>query len=134
MNEIWFAGKHCDIFSRCDGNRETCPGAEHDSINITTGSAQFTDQSFLSVISYHNLTNKLYVRLTGFSASCGQLNFQWFLLSSSSACITASTVKGAFPNSNTRQTLTGTCTLNFVQCRVFPEPLGDFNFPRLCTN
>ncbi|XP_068691216.1 prestalk protein-like [Montipora foliosa] len=97
----------CDQPERCDGNLETCPGAEHDSINITTGSAQFTDQSFLSVISYHNLTNKLYVRLTGFSASCGQLNFQWFLLSSSSACITSSTVKGAFPNSNTRQTLTG---------------------------
>ncbi|XP_068740144.1 latent-transforming growth factor beta-binding protein 4-like [Montipora capricornis] len=97
----------CDQPERCDGNLETCPGAEHDSINITTGSAQFTDQSFLSVISYHNLTNKLYVRLTGFSASCGQLNFQWFLLSSSSACSTESVVKGAFRNSNTRQTLTG---------------------------
>ncbi|XP_068693727.1 uncharacterized protein [Montipora foliosa] len=97
----------CDRPERCDGKLGTCPGAEQDSINITTGSVQFTDQSFLSVISYQYLTNKLYLRLVGFSASCGQLTFQWFLLSSSSACSTASVVKGAFPNSNTQQTLTG---------------------------
>lgn len=95
------------FLSRCDGKLGTCPRAEEDSISVTTGTAIFMDQAFQSVIGYQHFTDKLYLRISGFSVSCGQLTLKWFLLLSSSACNTVSAVKGTFANSNTQQTLTG---------------------------
>ena len=95
------------LLFRCDGKLGTCSRAEEDSISVTTGTAQFMDQSFQSVIGYQYVTDKLYLRISGFSASCGQLTLKWFLLLSSSACNTVSVVKGTLPNSNAQQSLTG---------------------------
>ena len=95
------------MLSRCDGKLGTCPGSKVDKITVTTGTTQLMDRSFQSVISYQYFTDKLYLRLPGFSVSCGQLNLKWFLLSSSSACNTVSAVKGTLLSSNTQQSLTG---------------------------
>jgi len=65
------------------------------------------DQSFQSVTSYQHLTNKLYLRLDGFSVTCGSLTLKWFLFPSSSSCSASSAVNGTFLNSNTQQTVTG---------------------------
>ena len=92
---------------RCDGGLGTCPGAVEDKITVTTGTAQLVDQTFNSVVSYQYLTDKLYVKIFGFSVSCGQLTLNWFLLSSTSTCSTTSMVNGSFPNNNVQQILTG---------------------------
>lgn len=95
------------LLSRCNGRLGTCPGTVEDKINITTGTPQIMDQSFQSVASYQHFTDKLYLRIAGFSVSCGQLTLKWFVLTASSACNTVSAVKGTFANSNAQQTLTG---------------------------
>ncbi|KAL9987480.1 hypothetical protein ACROYT_G001793 [Oculina patagonica] len=97
----------CDQPERCDGSLGTCPGAVEDSITVTTGTALFKDQTFQTTISYQYFTDKLYLQISGFSVSCGQLTLKWFLLPSTSACSTVSNSQGTFPNSNAQQTLTG---------------------------
>ena len=92
---------------RCDGSLGTCPGAVEDKITVTTGTAQLVDQTFSSVLSYQYFTDKLYVKISGFSVSCGQLTLNWFLLPSTSTCSTTSGVKGTFLNNNAHQKLTG---------------------------
>ena len=78
-----------------------------DKITVTAGTAQFMDQTFQTNISYQYFTDKLYLQISGFSVSCGQLTLKWFVLPSTSTCSTASGVKGTFSNSNAQQTLTG---------------------------
>lgn len=114
------------VLYRCDGKLGTCPGAIQDKINITTGTAQFMDQSFQSVTSYQHLTNKLYLRLDGFSVSCGSLTLKWFLLPSSSSCSTSSAINGTFLNSNTQQTVTGK---NLAQGNLELQRIGRHYFP-----
>ena len=78
-----------------------------DRITLTTGTAQLMDHKFNSVVSYQYFTSKLYINISGFCVSCGQLTLNWFLLPSTSTCSTTSTVSGTFPNNNLQQTLTG---------------------------
>ena len=78
-----------------------------DKITLTTGTAQLMDHKFKSVVSYQYFTDKLYIEISGFNVSCGQLTLNWFLLSSTSTCSTISTVSGTFSNNNMKQTLTG---------------------------
>ena len=92
---------------RCDGSLGTCPGAVEDKITITTGTAQLVDQAFTSVVRYQYLTDKLLVKVSGFSVSCGQLTLNWFLLRSTSACSASSGINGTFRNNNVPQKLTG---------------------------
>ena len=137
---IWLIGNHQSMATvrsilivilpyalhRCDGNLETCPGAIQDKINITSGTAQFMDQSFHSVTSYQHLTNKLYLRLDGFSVTCGPLTLKWFLLPSSSSCSASSAVSGTFLNSNTQQTVTGK---NLAQGNLELKRISKHHFP-----
>ena len=78
-----------------------------DKITVTAGTAKLMDQTFQTTISYQYFTDKLYLQISGFSVSCGQLTLKWFILPSTSICSTASGVKGTFSNSNAQQTLTG---------------------------
>ena len=78
-----------------------------DKITPTTGTVQFQDQTFQSAISFQYFTDKLYLKISGFSVSCGQLTFKWFLLPAPTVCTTMSGVKGTFSNNNEQQTLTG---------------------------
>jgi len=94
-------------YYRCDGSLGTCPSAVEDNITLTTGTAQLMDHNFNSVVSYQYFTDKLYIKISGFCVSCGQLTLNWFLLPSTSTCSTATTVSGTFPNNNLQQTLTG---------------------------
>ena len=92
---------------RCDGSLETCPPAVKDNITLTTGTAQLMDQTFNSVVHYQYFKDKLYIKISGFCVSCGQLTLNWFLLLSKSPCSTTSTVSGTFSNNNLQQILTG---------------------------
>ena len=94
------------IIYRCDGSLGTCPGAVEDKITLTTGTAQLMDNKFNSPMRYQYFTDKLYIKISGFCVSCGQLTLNWFLLPSTSTCSTISTVSGTFSNNNMKQTLT----------------------------
>lgn len=96
-----------EIICRCDGSLGSCPGAEIDSITLTTGTVKLSDQAFQSDIHFQYHTDKLYLQMTGFSISCGRLTLQWFILPASSACSNASSVIGTFPNNNLQQALSG---------------------------
>ena len=78
-----------------------------DNITLTTGTAQLMDQTFNSVVHYQYFKDKLYIKISGFCVSCGQLTLNWFLLLSKSPCSTTSTVSGTFSNNNLQQILTG---------------------------
>ena len=92
---------------RCDGDLGTCPEAVTDNIVLRTGSLQTMDSDFQSARTYQYFQDKLFVKISGFSTSCGQLNLRWAVLSGSSPCSFFSHVTGTLPDSSAHQTITG---------------------------
>jgi len=97
----------CDKPERCNGMLGTCPRAVADNIALKTGQIYFMDSKFKSPKAYQYITDKLFLEITGFSASCGQLHFSWFLLSGTSLCSFNSVTNGSLPDANEHQTVTG---------------------------
>ena len=90
---------------RCDGKLGTCPAAVTDSITMATGTLNMKDSQFTVAIGYQYATDRVNLELTGFSTSCGDMKYNWYLLDGSAACTTNSNIKGTLPNTNTKQTL-----------------------------
>ena len=65
------------------------------------------DSKFQSASSYQFITDRLFLNISGFSVSCGQLNLRWSVLSETSTCSFNSSVNGTLPVTNTYQTITG---------------------------
>ncbi|KAL9987466.1 hypothetical protein ACROYT_G001779 [Oculina patagonica] len=97
----------CDQSERCNGVHGTCPGAMTDEIVFTTGRLQMMDSKFQSSSTYQYITDRLFLNVSGFSVSCGQLNFRWSVLSGSSACSFNSSASGSLPDAIVYQTITG---------------------------
>ena len=92
---------------RCDGALGTCPGAVADNIVLRTGSLLTMDSDFQSAKTYQYNRDKIFVEISGFSTSCGQLKLRWYVLPGSSPCSFFSHVTGILPDTNTHQTITG---------------------------
>ncbi|KAL9987448.1 hypothetical protein ACROYT_G001761 [Oculina patagonica] len=97
----------CDQPERCDGVLGTCPGQVTDEIVLKTGILQMMDSKFQSVSTYQYITDRLFLNISGFSVSCGQLNLRWFVLLGSSPCSFNSSATGTLPDTNVYQTITG---------------------------
>ena len=65
------------------------------------------DSTFQSTITYQHVTDKLFLEITGFSVSCGQIHLSWFLLSGTSSCSLNSAFSGSLSESSIYQTVTG---------------------------
>ena len=65
------------------------------------------DSKFQSTSTYQYVTDKLFLEITGFSVSCGQIHLSWFLLSGSSSCSLNSAFSGSLPDTSIHQTVTG---------------------------
>ena len=65
------------------------------------------DSKFQSAITYHYITDRLFLNLSGFSVSCGHLNFRWSVISGNSSCSFNSLVNGTLPDATAYQTITG---------------------------
>ena len=68
---------------------------------------QFMDSSFHSVVTYQYLTDRVFFEISGFSVSCGQIHFQWFLLSGTSSCSLNSSFSGSWSGTSRHHTVTG---------------------------
>ena len=78
-----------------------------DAIVLQTGQVQFMDSNFQSVISYQYLTDRVFLEISGFSVSCGQIHLSWFLLSGLSSCSLNSTFSGLLADTSRHQTVSG---------------------------
>ena len=84
-----------------------CPSAVTDTIVLKTGQLQFTNSKFQSVITHQHFTDRVFLEITGFSVSCGQIHLSWFLLSHPSSCSINSAFNGSLPDNSRYQTVTG---------------------------
>ena len=55
----------------------TCRPQNVEAIKLQDGQAALTDSSFASSITFQSTTDQLYLKLTGFSVSCGALTTKW---------------------------------------------------------
>ena len=78
-----------------------------DKIVLKTGKLQIMDSKFQSASAYQYITDRLFLKVSGFSVSCGRLNLRWSVLSGSSSCSFNSPVSGTLPDTNAHQTITG---------------------------
>ena len=92
---------------RCNGILGTCPGAVTDNVVLKTGNLQMTDSKFKSLSTYQYISSRLFLKISGFSVSCGQINLRWCILHGSSPCSSNSPVSGTLPNNNEYQTING---------------------------
>ena len=44
------------------------------------------EQNFQDAIFYHHVTDKLFIKISGFNVSRGKINMRWFLLPRTSIC------------------------------------------------
>ena len=95
------------MFISCNGILGTCPGALVDDIVLKTGSLQIMDSKFQSPSTYQYITDRLFLKVSGFSVSCGQLNLRWSVLSGTSPCSFNSPVNGTLPDATAYHTITG---------------------------
>ena len=78
-----------------------------DSIVLKIGNLQLMDSKFQSASSYQYITDRLFLNISGWSVSCGQINLRWSLVSGSSPCSFNSSASGTLPDTNAYQTITG---------------------------
>ncbi|KAJ7389370.1 hypothetical protein OS493_032227, partial [Desmophyllum pertusum] len=97
----------CDQAERCNGILGTCPGVVADNIVLRTGSLQIMDSKFQLIRTYQYITDRLFLDISGFSVSCGQIHLRWFVLSGTSPCSFSSPVNGTLPDAFALQTITG---------------------------
>ncbi|KAL9987476.1 hypothetical protein ACROYT_G001789 [Oculina patagonica] len=126
----------CDQPERCDGVLGTCPGAVTDNVVLKTGSLQMMDSRFQSAITYQYITNRLFLRISGFSVSCGRLNLRWSVLSGTSSCYFNSPVSGTLSDNNVYQTITGLTLHDNTNYKVSVKAsdLRDKMHPFFCSN
>ena len=74
------------FFQRCDGTSGTCVPQAIDKITLQGGKVALTASNFASTITYQSTTDKLYLKLTGFSVTCGELTMKWSLLKGKDSC------------------------------------------------
>ncbi|XP_028398913.1 uncharacterized protein LOC114522435 [Dendronephthya gigantea] len=76
----------CDQPERCNGVLGTCSSRIVDKITLSSGQIVLTLPNFANAIAYQSTTDKLYLKLTGFTVTCGALNIKWSLLKSKDSC------------------------------------------------
>ncbi|KAJ7365983.1 hypothetical protein OS493_002725 [Desmophyllum pertusum] len=97
----------CDQSERCNGILGTCPGAVTDNIVLKMGSLQIMSSKFQSASTYQSITDRLFLKISGFSVSCGQIHLRWSVLSGTSTCSFNSHISGNLTITNVHHTLPG---------------------------
>lgn len=78
----------------------TCPPRIVDVINLQGGQSALTLANFASSIRYQSSTDKIYLKLTGFTITCGDLTIKWSLLKGTQSCALG-TSPASLKNTNT---------------------------------
>ena len=75
------------IFHRCNGVLGTCPPIDVTVINLQGGQASLTRSNFASSIVFQSNTNKLHLKLSGFSVTCSTFSVKWSLIKPEEDCL-----------------------------------------------
>jgi hypothetical protein len=73
-------------FHRCDGKTGTCPPAAITPIYLQDGQVIITRDDFAKPIRFQSSTDKLHLKLSGFSVTCGSLTVTWSLVNDKDKC------------------------------------------------
>ena len=71
------------------------------------GQVQFMDSTFQSLVTHQYFTDKVFLDISGFSVSCGEMRLTWFLLSGMSSCSINANISGSLPGISKHHTVTG---------------------------
>ena len=71
------------------------------------GQVQFMDSTFQSLITHQYFTDKVFLGISGFSVSCGEMHLTWFLLSGMSSCSINTNISSSLPGISKHHTVTG---------------------------
>ena len=71
------------------------------------GQVQFMDSTFQSLVTHQYFTDKVFLDISGFSVSCGEMHLTWFLLSGMSSCSINTNISGSLPGISKHHTVTG---------------------------
>ena len=71
------------------------------------GQVQFMDSTFQSLVTHQYFTDKVFLDISGFSVSCGEMHLTWFLLSGMSSCSINANISGSLPGISKHHTVTG---------------------------
>ena len=107
-----------------------------DTVVVTTGTVGIMDQNSCSTPSYQYFTDRIFLRVSGFSVSCGTIKLRWFVLSRTSTCSGSSLANGTLPNGNRRHTLTGLTLQDNISYKVAisASDLRDKAQQRVCSS
>lgn len=78
----------------------TCPPQTIDAIKLQDGQSALTFSNFASAIAYQSITDKLYLKLSNFSVTCGDLIIKWSLLNDQDSCALGKNPDGLPPTNN----------------------------------
>ena len=73
-------------FHRCNGIARTCPPRNVAEIHLQEGQANITFSNFVQTIVFQSNTDKLHLKLSGFSVTCGSLVVKWSLIKAEENC------------------------------------------------
>ncbi|PFX19963.1 hypothetical protein AWC38_SpisGene15613 [Stylophora pistillata] len=97
----------CDQPERCDGILGGCPGMVTDDIFINIGDVQIVDSKQQSPIQYQYITDRLFLKISGFSSTCGSISLRWSLLLGSTPCSFNANISGTLEGNNDYHTVRG---------------------------
>ena len=87
-------------FHRCNGLIETCPPRNVTAIRLQGGQVSLTSSNFDQTVAFQSSTDKLHLKLSGFSATCGSLVVKWSLIKAEETCHLAENNATLLSNTN----------------------------------
>ena len=123
------------IFHRCNGVLGTCPPTDVTVINLQEGQASLTRSNFASSIVFQSNTDKLHLKLSGFSVTCGSFGVKWSLLKPEENCL-LSEKNTTLPSNTNNHILTGLDLRDTERYKVVVRASnirGQFGLP-VCSN
>ena len=106
-----------------------------DDIFIKIGEVQIVDSKQQSPIQYQYITDRLFLKISGFSSTCGSISLRWSLLLGSSPCSFNANISGTLKSNNEYQTVRGLSLKDMTSYKIFirASDLRGKNYQPVCS-